>query len=155
MGNKQFKYPLVSFFDCDHFMAFSLPYGDGGGWLTWGVLILLFFLQNFSEHQILWSLCSVVFHALTLKFKLHFLLHLNSKFVYVQVKTVKNSGKQAHPYRAKLFSILWSFFLKFKQTNMVGTPESGILDLPLRSLTQCREALSLTLLHAIADPGCY
>ena len=25
------------------------------------------FLQNFSEHQILWSLCSVVFHALTLK----------------------------------------------------------------------------------------
>ena len=24
-------------------------------------------LQNFSERQILWSLCSVVFHALTLK----------------------------------------------------------------------------------------
>ena len=25
------------------------------------------FLQNFSERQILWSLCSVVFHALTLR----------------------------------------------------------------------------------------
>ena len=25
------------------------------------------FLQNFSERQILWSLCSVVFHALTLE----------------------------------------------------------------------------------------
>ena len=25
------------------------------------------FLQNFSERQILWSLCSIVFHALTLK----------------------------------------------------------------------------------------
>ena len=25
-------------------------------------------LQNFSERQILWNLCSVVFHALTLRF---------------------------------------------------------------------------------------
>ena len=31
------------------------------------MLFFLIFLQNFSERQILWSLCSVVFHALTLK----------------------------------------------------------------------------------------
>ena len=31
------------------------------------MLVFLIFLQNFSERQILWSLCSVVFHALTLK----------------------------------------------------------------------------------------
>ena len=35
--------------------------------IPWGVFVFLNFLQNFSERQILWSLCSVVFHALTLK----------------------------------------------------------------------------------------
>ena len=33
--------------------------------LTKGVLVFLNFLQNFSERQILWSLCSVDFHTLT------------------------------------------------------------------------------------------
>ena len=28
------------------------------------------FTQNFSEHQILWSLCSVDFHTLTLQFSI-------------------------------------------------------------------------------------
>ena len=32
-----------------------------------GVLVFPKSLQNFSERQILWSLCSVVFHALALK----------------------------------------------------------------------------------------
>ena len=31
------------------------------------MLVLLKFLEHFSERQILWSLCSVVFHATTLK----------------------------------------------------------------------------------------
>ena len=32
-----------------------------------GLLVLLIFLQNFSERQILWRMCLVVFLALTLK----------------------------------------------------------------------------------------
>ena len=32
-----------------------------------GVIVFLSFLENVSERQILWSLCSVVFHALTLR----------------------------------------------------------------------------------------
>ena len=36
-------------------------------WGPWDVLVFYEFLQNFSEGQILFSLCSVVFHALTLK----------------------------------------------------------------------------------------
>ena len=43
------------------FLTFSCRF------LLCGVLILLIFLQNSSEHQILWSLCSVVFYAFTLK----------------------------------------------------------------------------------------
>ena len=58
-------------------------------------------LQNFSESQILWSFSLVVFHASTLKLPIqnsliHFLWCLSSKFVYVQEKNVKYSGKQAH-----------------------------------------------------------
>ena len=56
-------------------------------------------MQNFREHQILWRLCSVVFHALTLKFPIQTSLswRLISKFVYVQVKNVIYLGKRAHP----------------------------------------------------------
>ena len=35
------------------------------------VLVFLKFCKNFSERRILWSLCSVVFHALTLKLPIH------------------------------------------------------------------------------------
>ena len=38
-----------------------------------GVLVFLNF-QKFREHQILWSLCSVVFHTLTLKLPIQTLL---------------------------------------------------------------------------------
>ena len=37
------------------------------------------FLENFSESQILWSLCSVVFHALTLKLPVQTLLSVVPK----------------------------------------------------------------------------
>ena len=68
------------------------------------------FLQNFSERQILWSLCLVVFLALTLKFPIRtsLLWHLNSKFVYVQVKNVKILGKRAHtraPFSLKMWNL--------------------------------------------------
>ena len=51
-------------------------------------------VQNFSERQILWSLCSVDLLALTLKFKLHFLWHLNSKF---SVEKCENFRKSSIP----------------------------------------------------------
>ena len=37
-------------------------------------------VQNFSERQILWSLCSVVFHALTFKLPIHTSLSVVPKF---------------------------------------------------------------------------
>ena len=36
-----------------------------------GVLVFLNFVKNSSEHQILWSLCSVDFHTLTLQLPIH------------------------------------------------------------------------------------
>ena len=74
------------------------------------VLVFLKFWQNFSERQIFWSLCSVVFLALTLKF----LWRLKSKFVHVQVKNVKISGKQAHLWGNPLYSPWesWIHYLK-------------------------------------------
>ena len=36
------------------------------GWVTKGCACFPEFLQNFSERQILWSLCLVLLHALTL-----------------------------------------------------------------------------------------
>ena len=52
-------------------------------------------LQNFSERQVLWSLCSVDFLAVTLKvlFKLHFLWRLNSR----RMKNVNISAERTHP----------------------------------------------------------
>ena len=38
-----------------------------------------FFLQNFSERQLLWSLCSVVFHALTLRLPIQTSLSVSPK----------------------------------------------------------------------------
>ena len=43
------------------------------------MLVLLIFLQNFSERQILWSLCSVVFRALTLKLPIQTILSVALK----------------------------------------------------------------------------
>ena len=44
-------------------------------------------LQNFSEHQILWSLCSVVVHAFTLKLSIQTLLSVAPKLpVYAREK---------------------------------------------------------------------
>ena len=49
------------------------------------MLDLLIFLQNFSERQISWSLCLVVFHALTLKLVNQTLLSVAPKLqVYVR-----------------------------------------------------------------------
>ena len=56
-------------------------------------------LQNFSERQILWSLCSVVFHVFTLK------LPIQTSLSVVPERPVslrsdekcENSAKRAHP----------------------------------------------------------
>ena len=62
-------------------------------------------LHNFSEHQILWRMCSVVFHALTLRLFLQ-----TSLSVYVHVKNVKILVKQAHP-RIEIDIYLFDFSL--------------------------------------------
>ena len=56
-------------------------------------------LQNFSESQIFWSLCSVVFQALTLKLPVQTSLSLAPKLpVSLCLGEIVNiSGKQAHP----------------------------------------------------------
>ena len=49
------------------------------------------FVQNFSEHQILWSLCLLVFHALTLRLPIQTSLSLRSH------EKSPNFRKRAHP----------------------------------------------------------
>ena len=57
------------------------------------------FLQNFSECQILWSLCWVVFHALTLKLTIQTSLSVVPKiqFPVRSFENVKILGKKANP----------------------------------------------------------
>ena len=56
----------------------------------WGVLVL----QNFSERQILWSLCSVVFHALTLKLPIQ-----TSLSVAPKIPVSLSSAENCHKFR--------------------------------------------------------
>ena len=63
------------------------------------------FVKNFTEHQILWSLCSVDFHTLTLQLAvetLHSVVPELQVFV-IHLKTVKISAKRAHPRSAVAF----------------------------------------------------
>ena len=55
-------------------------------------------LQNFSERRILWSLCSVVFHAF-MKLPIQTSLSVASELPVSlsQLKIATNSGKRAHP----------------------------------------------------------
>ena len=59
------------------------------------------FLQNFSERQILWSLCSVVFHALTLKLPIQTSLSVAPKLpVYTHSgEKCSNFSKTSTPLR--------------------------------------------------------
>ena len=66
--------------------------------MTSGCVCFPEFLENFSERQILWSLCLVVVLVFTLRLPIQTSLSVapelqESKFVYVQVKNVKISGK--------------------------------------------------------------
>ena len=54
------------------------------------------FTQNFSERQILWSLCSVDFHTLTLQLPIQ-TLHSVEPELQVFGSSLENSGKRAHP----------------------------------------------------------
>ena len=58
-----------------------------------GYACFLEILSYFNERQILWSLGSVVFHALTLKLPIQTSLSAAPKFE----KNVKISAKRAHP----------------------------------------------------------
>ena len=60
------------------------------------MLVFPNFLQNFSERQILWSLCPVVFHALTLKLLIQTSLSVALKLP-VSLCLCEKCGKQAHP----------------------------------------------------------
>ena len=57
------------------------------------------FLQNVSERQILWNLCSVVFHVLTLNLPIQTSLSVALKLP-VSLRSVENSGNRAHPWPA-------------------------------------------------------
>ena len=69
-------------------------------YLNQGVCCFAEILQHFSERQILWSLCLVVFLAFTLRLPIqtsaYSLWRLNPQSVHVQVKNVKISGKRVH-----------------------------------------------------------
>ena len=52
------------------------------------------FLQNYSQHQILWSLSLVVFHALTLKLRIQ-----TSLFVVPKLPVSLSSGQKCENFR--------------------------------------------------------
>ena len=52
------------------------------------------FLQNFSERQILWSLCSIVFHALTLKLPIQTLLYVAPTYTVFWCTTLSRDKRQ-------------------------------------------------------------
>ena len=86
-------------------------------------------LQNFSELQILWSLCLVVFRTLTpilIVFKLHFLWRLYSQFLWILLKIFTNSGKRAHPWVRVSFA--FKITVKFKMGSHINC--KGILQHP-------------------------
>ena len=60
-------------------------------------LICILVLQNFSERQILWSLCSVLFYALTLRLPIQTSLPKLPFFCTFKMKIVKISAKREHP----------------------------------------------------------
>ena len=55
------------------------------------------FVKNFSERQILWSLCSVDFHTLTLQLPIQ-TPHSVAPELQVFVSSLKISAKRAHPW---------------------------------------------------------
>ena len=61
---------------------------------AWDKLVLLIFLQNFSVHQILWSLCLVVIHALTLKLPIQ-----TSHSVAPRLQVCVRSGEKCQKFR--------------------------------------------------------
>ena len=70
------------------------------------------FLQNFSERQILWSLCSVGFHAFALKLPIQTALSMtpNSQFLWVQLKLSKFQENEHFPVfhePAKILNVTW------------------------------------------------
>ena len=62
------------------------------------------FLQNFSERQIFLSLCSVIFHALTLKLPIQTFSF--SQFIHVRVKN-ENFSKTNTPLAHSRASFPW------------------------------------------------
>ena len=59
-----------------------------------GVLVFLIFLQNYSKHHILWSLCSVVFHAFTLRLPIQ-----TSLSVAPKLQVCLRSGEKCEKFR--------------------------------------------------------
>ena len=63
------------------------------------------FLQNFSECQILWSLCLVVFHALTLKLPIQ-----TTPFVVPKLQVCVRSGDKCENFRKTSTPLGRNFF---------------------------------------------
>ena len=73
------------------------------------------FCCNFSERQILWSLCSVDFHTLTLQLPIQ-TPHSVAPELQVFVSSLKISAKRAHPRDLNLHistNLSFSFSLTF------------------------------------------
>ena len=77
--------------------------------MHWWVPGVCSFCWNFSERQILWSLCSVDFHTFTLQLPIQ-TPHSVAPELHVFVSSLKISAKRAHPRDARTPSV---FFLHF------------------------------------------
>ena len=71
------------------------------------------FCWNFTERQILWSLCSVDFHTFTLQLPIQ-TLHSVAPELQVFVSSLKISAKRAHPWK-----LLDFFMLKYVSSHIL------------------------------------
>ena len=88
-------------------------------WIALGCARFPEFTQNFSERQILWSLCSVDFHTLTLQLPIQ-TPHSVAPELQVFVSSHKISAKRAHPWTPSFCEFTWKL-PKFKENE--HTPE--------------------------------
>ena len=74
------------------------------------------FVQNFSERQILWSLCSVVFHTLTLQLPIQ-TLHSVAPELQVFVSSLENCPnfcKTSTPQGCARFTVFFQKYFEFQ-----------------------------------------
>ena len=106
-------------------------------------------MQNFSERQILWSLCSVDFHTFTLHLPIQ-TLHSVEPELQILVSSLENCqnfSKTSTPQRNNLH--VWRFVQKESQNQKNGNIKAQINLQDNKNLEQGQETLKLPPVQAL------